>query len=229
MKRSLKVVFASTIVTLCLSLFIDATVWPVSTFVATLTFRTLLLVGCLLAFAVITNRSDLGGTLLLAVLPASLLALGLNQWKLSRFQKIVEEVKALSTAPRAKELRVVIHGEALVWDLEDHSLSSAQDDLPFLLRSTFMSRRMTVFLLMPGSRKEKVGTYGATGSPGIRQVVDVCAVYWPERALAGWNTVIVEPPQWARVSRRDFRNPEPKYGEAGKPTAAWIATLPREK
>jgi len=197
-----KVVLISTSVALCLSLLIDATLWPITTLQGALTVIVLTFSVCVVAIAIIRDRYSMALLLLLIALVAWFLLIGINKWKENVFRKIVKEVQALSSIPHDTQAKghIIIHGKVLVWDLEDNALSSAETHLPHQLRANFLDRRMTIFLILPGSRQVKVDTYNISGRSAYRQLVDVCAIYWPEKKIAGWDVISAEPPFSREVS-----------------------------
>jgi len=220
-------------IVMCLSLLVDATLWPLSTLRGTLTFTVLIYFVFIVAIEIIRNRYPAALFLLLAVLCAGLFLLGISAFKESVFRRIVHEVRPLSSMPHDAQVggQIVIRGKALVWDLDTDALSPAETHLPFALRACLLSRTVTIFLLMPGGRYEKVGVYERSHASAYRQTVDVCALYWPEKKVAGWSSIAAEPPPVKEVyvprsgPGYGTESKKPEYGDVEKQAAAWIRTL----
>ena len=121
-------------------------------------------------------------------------------------------------------LTVPIRGKALVWELhEGRRLDSA---VPSELATTNLNETMTVFLAQ--SKRQDRGWFFKTANDEFQTVLrlrayridmELCAVHWPEKTLAGRVVLEGEEPP--------TRGGEP-IAEHGKPpdVRAWISRQP---
>jgi hypothetical protein len=140
--------------------------------------------------------------------------------ELERKERIVDQVRSLSSPCDSGSAKVERRGRALIWDLEGNGQSGAQDMLPSHLAASSSDHHITVVMIV-AKRKEQVGTYSISGQPAYKQLVDLCIVYWPERTVAGEATIVSEEPHFVRPVEEN-----PEFGDPSQPIAEWVTRLP---
>lgn len=180
----------------------------------------------------VTRRAHIGWRLILIAVLAGVCCekgeLEQQQREREQLSRMLGELADLQTECDSTELvsTVPIRGKVLVWSVfEGIRLDQVE---PSQLAATSLNEPMTVFLVK--SRREDRGWFFTNANDEFQTVLrlrayrsdmDLCAVYWPEKTLAGRVALEgAEPPT---------RGGEP-IAEHGKPPdiKAWILQQPLE-
>lgn len=157
-----------------------------------------------------------------------------------RLREIVENLRPLIAEARMPGVGpIAVRGKAAIWDQVQGGLSHAHVRLPEDFRGKSGDKELTVFVVVE-KRNEAVATYNfgnpgfggmpRPGDPGVitgYQIrMEVCAVYWPSRKVAGRASVLGDlPPE--RISRANRWDLTPVYGSTDGALASWVQGLRR--
>lgn len=115
---------------------------------------------------------------------------------------------------------ITLLGSAIIWDIENDSLSPAQNSLPISIKAAVRDSPITIFFVVD-KKFEKIGHFSVSGQPAYRVRADILVVYWPKTRVVVYHSVISRegPPNWrAKIE-------SPWYGDPKEEIVEWIESL----